>query len=342
MGEPRIVLDATGGVEAPLGPVRAAAQVSRETSIAVTLVGDEATLRRLLEAERHEPSRLRLVHAPLSGGPTSHGYRFSDQRTALELAAQLVGRGEADALVTAGARTLLHAAAHAHIPRIPAVRSPALAAVYPTRERSFNNDRFALILDVGATVHATSEELLFFGYMGHAYARGISKVPAPAIGLLNMGEDETAGDEVLRGAFSLMREDPRLNFIGNVTGDDLPRGIADVIVCEGLVGNVVARMATGISEVMGSLGEWAFKQSLVWRVGMRLLESGVREVKKLTDYREYGGAPYLGYRHMIIKVHSGSPAFSLANAVKVAAKAVRDDVCGEIERAVDAFASRRG
>jgi phosphate acyltransferase len=334
---PRIVVDAAGGTGAPLEPVRAAAAVSRETSINVVLVGDAPTLRGHLQGLAHEPSRLSVVHAPLSSGQQSLGHRYTLQRAALTRAAELVGAGEGDALVSAGARSLLVAAANAHIPRVPQVRSPALAAVYPTRERSFNNDRFALILDVGATVHATSEELLFFAYMGHAYARAISKVPAPAVALLNMSEDADAGDDVLREAYRLMKDDPRLNFIGNVSGDGLPRGVADVIVCEGLVGNVVARVSTGLSDVMGSLGEWAFKQGFWWRLGLRLLSSGVREVKRLTDYHEYGGAPYLGFRRMVIKVHGHSSQTHLVNAIKVAAKAVRDGVTDEIERAVLSF-----
>jgi phosphate acyltransferase len=333
---PRIVLDAAGGAQAPMAPLLAAAQVSRETTIHVTLVGDEPTLRDGLKHVPHEPNRLRLIHAP-------HGVSLNaaHRSAALERAAELVGRGEADALVSAGSRRMLVAIANAHIARIPAVRSPALAAVYPTRERSFSNERLALLLDVGATVHATSEELLFFAYMGHAYASRISKVPHPAVALLNMSDDKEAGDDMLRGAFALMKQDARLNFIGNVTGDDLPRGIADVIVCEGLVGNVVMRMSSGITEVMDSMGLWAREQSLAWRLGLKLLASGVREVRRLTDYREYGGAPYLGFRRMIIKVHNQSPATSIANALKVAAKAVRDGVCDEIERAVTSFVESR-
>ncbi|HVO29648.1 MAG TPA: phosphate acyltransferase PlsX, partial [bacterium] len=197
-----------------------------------------------------------------------------------------------------------------------------------------------LILDVGATVRCTSEQLLQFAYMGHAYASRISKVPSPAIGLLNMGEEETKGDEVLTNAYKLLKEDPQLNFIGNVEGNDLPRGVADVIVTEGFTGNVVLKFAEGVSEVAKNLGDYAFKRKMLWRLGLIFLSSGLRQIKDLTDYREYGGAPFLGFTRIVIKAHGRSGAMAISNAIKVAAKAVRDGVPEEIRRSVQGFERR--
>lgn len=336
-----IALDAMGGDECPHEPVRAAAQVTRETAIHVALVGDPERLRAELDQHDHRPERIRIV-------PAKHSIAMDEKpREALAakpdasiaVATQLVAAGEAAAVVSAGSTGALVLAAATHIPRIPGIRRAALAAVYPTHQRSFSNDRFALILDVGATVHCTAEELLFFGYMGHAYARTVSKVPAPAIGLLNVGAEETKGDEMLTRAHELLASDKALNFIGNVEGTDIPKGIADVIVCEGLVGNVALKMAEGMSEVFASLGAWAFKQSLGWKIGLTLLSRGLRQLKNVTDYREYGGAPILGFRRIVIKAHGRSHARALANAIKVAAKAARGKVPEEIESAVVRFES---
>ncbi len=330
-----IALDAMGGVAGVGEAVRGAAQVSRTTTLKILLVGDGEAIRRELDRVPHDAARLEIRHAAPSG-PGLVGER----RGAVVTAAAAVGAGEADALVSAGQSRDVIAAADRHIPRIPHVPSPALAAVYPTRERGLSNDRFALILDVGATVHCSAAELLVFAYMGHAYASRVSKTPHPSVALLNTSDDESAGDPELQKAHQLMRDDPRLNFIGNVDGGDVPRGTADVVVCEGYVGNVLSKMAIGFSDVLESLGAWAFKQSLLWRLGLTFLASGVRQLKRVTDYQEYGGAPYLGFSRMVIKAHGQSRAPAIANAIKVAAKTVRDGVPAEIESAVAGFVSR--
>ncbi len=225
--------------------------------------------------------------------------------------------------------------------RIEGIERAALAAVYPTQQRANNRDRFALLLDVGATVHCRPQDLLFFAYMGHAYASRISKVERPTFGLLNMGSEPTKGGETLVAAHALLRGEPRLNFIGNVEGNDIPLGKADVIVCEGLLGNVALKMAEGTGELFRNLGTWAFKQSLLWKLGLLLLSSGLRRLKDLTDYSEYGGAPLLGFTRPIIKAHGRSSAQAIGNAIKVAAKAARDGVCTDIAACARDFAAKQ-
>lgn len=333
-----------GGDHAPHEAVAAAARISRETDLHVALVGEPARLRAELSALPHRADRIEVV--------TAREVVHQDEKPRAALAAKpdasvlvgarLLAAKEADALVSAGSTGALVLAAAAEVPRIPGVERAALAAVYPTRPRPNNPDRFALLLDVGATVRCRPADLLFFAYMGHAYASRISKVARPTVGLLNMGTEETKGDEVLQLAHRLMKADPLLNFVGNVEGDGIPGGAADVIVCEGYVGNVSLKMAEGVNEVFKSIGKWAFKQSLLWRMGLMLLSGGLKRLKDLTDYGEYGGAPLLGFCAPIIKAHGRSRERAITNAIKVAAKAARDDVCGEIEGAVASFESRGG
>jgi glycerol-3-phosphate acyltransferase PlsX len=170
--------------------------------------------------------------------------------------------------------------------------------------------------------------------MGHAYASCVSKVSAPTIGLLNLGSEETKGDDTLAAAHKLLKDDPFLHFVGNVEGNDVPRGAADVIVCEGFIGNVVLKMAEGMFEVFQNLGDYAFKQKLLWRIGLVLLRSGLKQLKTLTDYEEYGGAPFLGFTKMVLKAHGRSGPRAIGNAVKVAAKAVRGGVADQIRARV--------
>ncbi|MCA9710685.1 MAG: phosphate acyltransferase PlsX [Myxococcales bacterium] len=331
-----------GGDLAPREPVLAAAEVSRQTDLRVALVGDPAAIERVLGEVEHDAGRIDVIPARQVVHQDEKPRAALDAKpdASILVAARLLATHEAHALVSAGSTGALVLAAAREVPMIPGVERSALAAVYPTRPRPGNPDRFALMLDVGATVRVRAKDLLFFGYMGHAYASRISKVARPSVGLLNMGTEPTKGDEVLQAAHRLMQQDPLLNFVGNVEGSGIPGGAADVIVCEGYVGNVALKMAEGVNDVFKSLGKWAFKQSLLWRAGLVLLSGGLRRLKDLTDYREYGGAPLLGFCAPIIKAHGRSQARAIANAIKVAAKAARDDVCGQIEQAVDSFEAR--
>jgi len=162
---------------------------------------------------------------------------------------------------------------------------------------------------------------------------GILLAPAiasPAVGLLNMGSEEMKGGEALVEAHRRLRQLPSINFVGNVEGNDLVRGKADVIVCEGLLGNVALKLIEGVSEVLYDLTSAAAERRLAWRLGLRLLSRGIERLRALTDYTQYGGSPILGFERLFIKCHGRSTAHAIGNAVKVAAKAVRDRVPAEI------------
>src|SRR5436309_901307 len=217
------------------------------------------------------------------------------------------------------------------------IRRAALASVYPRHTEYTGQDPLALMLDVGATIRCESEELVQFALMGSAYARRISKVPSPRVALLNMGVEGTKGGETLVAAYRRLRRMPALNFVGNVEGNDLARGRADVVVCEGLLGNVVLKLVEGIADVFTDVASAAARRRLSWRIGLALLARGIERLRQLTDYTQYGGAPILGFENLFIKCHGRSNARAVANAVKVAAKAVRDRVPAEIAEAVAAL-----
>jgi glycerol-3-phosphate acyltransferase PlsX len=326
-----IALDAMGGDHAPEAPVAAALAVARETEIAVQLHGDKARLEPLLARAGAARVRIELVHAPDAVG-MGEDPREAVRRagTSIASAADAVAAGRAEALVSAGntGATLLHAGRA--IPRLAGVRRPALAAVYPTRPRAHNPDPFALLLDVGANLACEAEDLVQFATMGAAYAARISKVERPTVGLLNIGEEPGKGDALLRRAHELLGAAPGLAFRGNVEGKDVPLGVVDVIVCPGVLGNVALKLLESMGELVLSLGEDVFRRRAHWRAGRFLLRGGLARLSHLMDYKSYGGAPILGFERIVIKAHGRSDARALANAVKVAAKAVRDDVCGAI------------
>jgi glycerol-3-phosphate acyltransferase PlsX len=222
----RILLDAMGGDRAPSEPVRAAAEISRTTAIHVVLCGEVAAIERELATVEHARERIEIMPAVGAIGMDEKPREAIAAKpdASLCVAMRALGEGKGDALVSAGSTGALVLASSQWVPRIEGIERAALAAVYPTQQRANNRDRFALLLDVGATVHCRPQDLLFFAYMGHAYASRISKVERPTIGLLNMGSEPTKGGETLVAAHALLRGEPRLNFIGNVRGQRHPAG----------------------------------------------------------------------------------------------------------------------
>ncbi|MBL4633822.1 MAG: phosphate acyltransferase PlsX, partial [Kofleriaceae bacterium] len=337
----RILVDAMGGDNAPLEIVKGAAQASlglRNTEI--VLVGDAAEIGRILPKCRHDGSRLRIHHA----ADTIH----MDERPAeaiaanpdasILVAAEMIAQGKGDALVSAGNTGASILACAQHWQLLSGITRSALAAVYPTElRRGEKNDPFSLILDVGATVDASADNLVAFALMGAAYARIISHNPRPRVALLSNGTEAGKGPKSVVLAHEMLINASGLNFIGNIEGLDIPRGVADVVVCSGYVGNVVVKMLEGVSDTIMNLARYAYKEKLMWRAALALLSSGIGRLKDITDWAQYGGAPLLGFDHLFIKAHGRSKANAISNAIRVADKSLRSDLCGSIETLMHDF-----
>lgn len=336
----RIAIDALGGDAGLPTVAEGIARLSLHPGdIHVLLVGDRERVRPALAAHPHDPSRVTVVDArgvvPMDGDPAAALEALPDASVAV--AARLVRDGEADALVSAGHTGATILAASRMLERIAGVRRAALAAVYPTEtRRGPRDDPFALLLDVGATLGATAEDLVSFAVMGSAYAKLVTEVEAPRVALLSNGAEPNRGTPAIVEAHARLRRHPAVNFLGNVEGIDIPRGAADVVVCDGFLGNVVLKMLEGVAEVLSGLLREAYDQNLLWRVGLSLVGQDLRHLKQLTDWRQYGGAPLLGLDRVVIKAHGRSNPRAVRNAVRLAAKAVRNDLPGEIARAMAA------
>jgi len=328
---PTIAVDAMGGDNAPDAVVRGVAEVSLTTDIECLVVGDERRIQTVLEGVSYNPEHIAILHCRDAIGMGEDPREAIKRRdTSLMVGIRAVAEGRAEAMVSAGNTGACVLGCAKHFRLLRGIRRAALASVYPRQQEKPGQDRFALLLDVGATIHCEADELVQFAIMGSAYARRVSKVASPAVGLLNMGSEETKGGEILVDAHRRLRLLPSINFVGNVEGNDLVRGKADVIVCEGLLGNVALKLIEGVSEVLYSVTSSAAERRLAWRLGLRLLSRGIERLRALTDYTQYGGSPILGFEHLFIKCHGRSTAHAIGNAVKVAAKAVRDRVPGEI------------
>jgi glycerol-3-phosphate acyltransferase PlsX len=239
-------------------------------------------------------------------------------------------------MVSAGNTGACVLACAKHFKMLRGIRRTALASVFPRKIDDPGQDPLALLLDVGATIRCEAEDLVQFGIMGAAYAKRISKVPRPRVGLVNMGTEAHKGGEVLAQAYERLTRIPELNFVGNLEGSDLTKGKADVIVCEGLLGNVILKLLEGISDLAVALASQAYHEKLRYRLGLAMLSSGIRQIRDLTDYEAYGGSPILGFENIFIKAHGRSTARAISNAVKVAAKAARDAVPREIAEILSA------
>jgi phosphate acyltransferase len=325
-----IAFDVMGSDHGPGELVRGAANLSLEAPhIHATLVGDRNLIHDALKKTRHTAERISVQHAPefvtMEEKPRESLLRKPGASVAV--AAQLVADGEADALVTSGNTGAAILACARRFELIQGIRRAALAAVFPTRrQHGQKEDPFSLILDVGATVEASADDLVAFAVMGASYAKIISKNPEPSVALLSNGSEAQKGPPRVVEAHQKLRSMAGIRFIGNVEGVDIPKGTADVIVCDGFVGNVCLKMLEGLQETVLELAHYAYKSKLRWRAGLAMLSSGIRRLREVTDWQQYGGAPVLGFDRVLIKAHGRSKARAITNAGQVAAKAVAADL----------------
>jgi glycerol-3-phosphate acyltransferase PlsX len=336
---PTIAVDAMGGDFGPDEIVKGVARASLDTDIQMILAGDEHRIQEILDQTPYNPEQIAIEHTrefvEMAEEPKTELRK--KRHASIAVATRLVSAGQAEAVVTAGSTAAAVLACADNFDLIQGVRKAALASVYPRQTEHASQDTLALLLDVGATIRCDATELVQFALMGSAYARRISKVTQPRVALLNMGAEENRGGDTLIEAHRRMQRLAGIHFIGNIEGNELARGRADVIVCEGLLGNVVLKLLEGLAELVDDLAGVARRENWRWKVGLMMLASGFGKLRDLTDYAAYGGAPILGFRNLLIKSHGRSNALAIHNAVKVAAKAVRDDVTGDIAAAIRAL-----
>ena len=310
-----IAVDAMGGDTAPGLVVDGALAAARHLDLGVVLVGPVSRLE--AQVERHaagtDASKVRFVEAgsviDMVESPSAALRRKPD--ASIKIAAELVARGEAAALFSAGHTGATVMAAHGSFGMIAGVDRPALAATIPTRGRP------AILLDVGASVECRPAHLLQFAVMGNVYARVAFGVDEPRVGLLSIGEEATKGNDLTREAHRLLKGSA-VNFIGNIEARDVYSGDADVIVCDGFTGNVALKISEGLVDTIESLLREELSSTITMRVGSLLTQRAMRHFKRRVDYSEYGGAPLLGVAGITIVGHGRSSAKAVRNAVAMA------------------------
>jgi glycerol-3-phosphate acyltransferase PlsX len=249
--------------------------------------------------------------------------------SSIKIAVDLLKKGEADAMVSAGNSGAVMATAQLLIGKLHGVDRPAIAAVMPTLKGLF------ILIDAGANVDCKSSQLLQFAIMGEAYAKGIFNVRSPKIALLGIGEEDVKGNELTKKTFQLLR-DSGVNFIGNIEGKNIFMGDADVVVCDGFVGNIALKISEGLAEAMRKMLKKEITGKRAGKIGYALLKDAFKRFKKRTDYSEYGGAPLLGISKPCIISHGRSSAKAIKNALVIAAefykKGVLDIISEELRQ----------
>ncbi|MEJ2314784.1 MAG: phosphate acyltransferase PlsX [Nitrospirota bacterium] len=305
----KIALDAMGGDFAPAVTVEGAVETVNELpDTEVVLAGDEPALLRELSSKKYPQGRISIVHATEVVGmeePPLQAVR-KKKDSSLRRAVEMVKAGQADAAVSAGNSGAMMALALFLLGRSEGVERPAIATEMPSFENPF------LLLDAGANVDCSAENVLQFALMGQR----------PRVGLLSRGEEPSKGNELTKEAFKLL-EKSSVNFIGNIESRAVFLGHADVVVCDGFVGNIFLKTSEGLAEVVLKMIRREIGASRVGKLGYLLMKSGIRNFKKKTDYDEYGGAPLLGIRGTCFISHGRSSPKAIKNALTKAAEFAR-------------------
>lgn len=330
----RIAIDAMGGDHAPAEIVTGALRAREELGVEVLLVGEPQQIEAALPSKTNL-SQLEIV--PAEGTIEMHEEPLSGIRrkpkASINVAMDLVKQKRADAVVSAGHSGAAMAAAHLRLGRLRGIDRPAIGAVFPTIVAS----KQVLLLDVGANVDCRPKFLEQFALMGSVYSQYVLGVSDPKVGLLNIGEEECKGNDLAIRTHQMLKDNPKISFIGNAEGRDVLSGRFDVIVCDGFVGNVLLKFAEGVGEVILQILREELPQGLQGQLGTSLLKPNLKRIKQRIDHAEHGGGLLLGVAGICIISHGSSQAPSIFNAIRLAKDAVENQVLEKIQ-----FQNQRG
>ncbi len=326
----KILVDAMGGDHAPQAPVEAAVRAVKELDIEIVLVGNTAVIKNELSKYKYPAEKITIAHAPeiISNHEEPVKAVRAKKGASVVVAANMLKSGEGDAMLSMGNTGALLSAGLLIVGRIKGILRPAIGTVLPSAKGP------KLLIDAGANTNCKPENLVQFGIMGSVYMKNVLDIKSPKVGLMSIGEEEGKGDELTKKTFSKLKAAP-VNFIGNIEGRDVMEGTADVMVCDGFVGNVVLKTVEGMGHVIGRQLKNLFMKNLRSKIGALFVMDGVNEFKKMMDYREYGGALLLGCKKPVIKGHGSSDALAVFSAIRQAQAFVETDVISEITNSLE-------
>ena len=322
-----VAIDAMGGDHGPHVTIPAAlAYLKRNAEAHIVLVGLHDAIESELRVRKAGVGpRLRIHHAAevitMDDSPALALRNKKD--SSMRVAVNLVKSGEAHACVSAGNTGALMAISRFVLKMLPGIERPAIATALPTLKGHTH------VLDLGANVDCNAGHLLQFAIMGAMLVSAVEHNPAPSIGLLNIGEEEIKGSDMVKEAGELLRRS-NLNFYGNIEGDDIYKGTTDVVVCDGFVGNVALKTSEGLAQMIATFLRQEFKRNLLTRLAGLIALPVLKAFKKRVDHRQYNGASLLGLRGIVIKSHGSADAYAFECAIERAFEEVSNGVLRRI------------
>lgn len=307
-----VAVDAMGGDNAPGEIVKGAVEaVNADERVKVFLVGRREAIEKELVGQTYDSARVEVVHAEevieTAEPPVMAIRRKKD--SSIVKAMHMVKDGSCDAFVSAGSTGAVLVGGQVLVGRIKGVERPPLAPLIPTETGA------ALLVDCGANVDARPSHLVQFAKMGSVYMENVMGIQNPRVGIVNIGAEEEKGNALVKETFPLLKNCPEINFIGSVEARDIPAGVADVIVCEAFVGNVVLKLYEGVGATLIKKVKSGMMGSLRSRIGAFLVKPALKKTLKAFDLEEYGGAPMLGLNGLVVKTHGSSKAVEIKNSV---------------------------
>lgn len=326
----RILLDGMGGDNAPEAVVEGAVQASKEIEHKIVIIGNETALAQQLKKHKYDKDKIEIVHASQvieNDDPPVRAVR-SKKDSSMVIGLNMLKEGNGDVFISAGNTGALMAGGLFILGRIQGIDRPALASIYPILGKEAS-----LLVDAGANAECKPNNLLEFAMMGSIYMEKVIGRKSPIVGLANIGAEETKGTTVVKAAYELL-EKSNLRFAGNVEARDIPSGAVDVIVCDGFTGNIILKLTEGMAISMLKFMKHKFTEGTKAKMGALLLQGKFKGLKSEMDYSEYGGAPILGVKGPIVKMHGSSDAKAVKNTILKAIPYVEEKVVSIIENSV--------
>lgn len=332
-----IALDAMGGDHGPKEIIPAAGLALKKfPQLKLILVGQEEEIKRHLDKQQTPTDRIEIQHASeiveMHESPSLAMRNKKD--SSMRIAIEMVKQGRASACVSAGNTGALMATSRYLLKMLPCIDRPAICSALPRIEGS------GRLLDLGANVDSSSEQLFQFAVMGSELASAVDGIESPTVALLNIGEEEIKGNDQVKQAASLLR-DSHLNYIGFAEGDDIFTGDVDVIVCDGFAGNIALKSSEGVAQLMKHHVETAFQSSLYGKLAALVSLPVLKGMRKRIDPRRYNGASLLGLKGIVIKSHGSADRVSFATAIKEAITEVEHNVPDRISHKLEDLLAER-
>lgn len=333
----RVIVDVMGGDNAPLEMVRGAVAASKELNASFMLVGDRNEIDRIALEEGYDLRRFDIVHTPvfmtMEDDPLSVVRAKKDSSMSVGL--RLLSEGKGDVFVSTGNTGALFTGATLIVRKVRGIQRAAIGTILPTATDP------CVLLDAGANVNVTDEQLEQFAVMGAAYARKMFDMRSPSVGLLNNGTEDCKGTALQIAANQRLRECPSICYMGNIEGNAVPMGACNVVVTDGFTGNILLKTMEGTSKMLMKALKGAMMKNGMTKLSALMMKGSIQEMRKKFDPAEYGGSPFLGISKPVVKAHGSSDARAFCNAIRAAIRYAESGVIYDIAEEAERFLALR-